>query len=327
IPIQISSPEQANQLYLRFIDPKGFVADEYLLPVGKQTQNEMPDLETLKTTISQKDNRIIAKGKNFECQVDKATGQILSMIRNGKKIINGGPWLMALPLTGGGCYPNHNANTPPFNELCSEWNVKSVNANKEENDVLISVDGSYKEFDGNYTLRINANGEIQVTYSFDALQDVNPRQWGLVFEAPKEFDQLFWRRDGMWSVYPEDHISRTVGSANLYYKGVPDSIHARIQPTWAWSRDHNQLGSNDFRSTRRNIWYAGLNNQAGNQITIRSNGKQHWRSWLHNDRIRFLIAEFVTAGNEMFLEGYYAPYRKPIKTGDTISGAVTLRIE
>lgn len=327
IPIQISSPEQANQLYLRFIDPKGFVADEYLLPVGKQTQNEMADLETLKTTLSQKNNLIIAKGKNYECSINKNSGQIVSMIRNGKEIINGGPWLMALPLTGGGCYPNHNANTPPFNELCSEWNVKSVNTDKEEDDVLINVEGSYKEFDGSYTLRINANGEMQVTYSFDALQDVNPRQWGLVFEAPKEFDQLFWRREGLWSVYPEDHISRTVGTADLYYKGVPDSIHARIQPTWAWSRDHNQLGSNDFRSTRRNIWYAGLNNQAGNQITIRSNGQQHWRSWLHNDRIRFLIAEFVTAGNEMFLEGYYAPYRKPVKAGDTISGAITLRIE
>jgi beta-galactosidase len=40
-----------------------------------------------------------------------------------------------------------------------------------------------------------------------------------------------------------------------------------------------------------------------------------------------LVADFVTAGNEMFLEGYYAPYRKPIKKGDTIKGTIELRTE
>ena len=34
----------------------------------------------------------------------------------------------------------------------------------------------------------------------------------------------------------------------------------------------------------------------------------------------FLVADFVTAGNEMFLDGYYAPYRKPIKSNDIIKG-------
>ena len=28
----------------------------------------------------------------------------------------------------------------------------------------------------------------------------------------------------------------------------------------------------------------------------------------------------MTAGNEMFLDGYYAPYRKPIKSNDIIKG-------
>lgn len=88
--------------------------------------------------------------------------------------------------------------------------------------------------------------------------------------------------------------------------------------------DFNELGSNDFRSTRRNIWYAGLRDAEGHAVTVRSNGRQHWRSWLEKDRIRFLVADFVTAGDEMFLGSYYAPYRKPLKTGDRIQGKVTL---
>ena len=91
--------------------------------------------------------------------------------------------------------------------------------------------------------------------------------------------------------------------------------------------DYNELGSNDFRATRRNIWYAGLTDRSGSKITVCSNGEQHWRSWLDKDKIRFLIADFVTAGNEMFLESYYAPYRKPIKKGDKIEGTISLRVE
>ena len=88
--------------------------------------------------------------------------------------------------------------------------------------------------------------------------------------------------------------------------------------------DYNELGSNDFRSTRRNIWYAGLKDGNGSKITVPSNGKQHWRSWLEKDKIRFLVADFVTAGNEMFLSSYYAPYRKPLKKGDRIGGEIVV---
>lgn len=60
--------------------------------------------------------------------------------------------------------------------------------------VLVKVAGAYKEFSGSYDLKINAGGELSVTYSFDALEEVNPRQWGLVFEAPVSYDKTFWRR-------------------------------------------------------------------------------------------------------------------------------------
>lgn len=180
---------------------------------------------------------------------------------------------------------------------------------------------------GQYRLLINANGELMADYAFRALQEVNPRQWGLVFETRKAFNQLFWRRKGMWSVYPADHISRPVGTAQLFYAGLPEKVDPRVAPTWNWSYDYNELGSNDFRSTRRNIWFAGLESADGSKVTVRSNGQQHWRSWLAGDNIRFLVADFVTAGNEMFLGAYYAPYRQPLKKGDVIKGKITLRTE
>ena len=328
--LRITAPQpsaEAHELYLSFTDPRGFVADEYLIPVGKQSQNELSTLSPLSTRLKEKKDRYVITGKDFTCEISRTSGQILSLKKKEKELLNGGPWLMALPLTGGGCYPNHNANTPIFNDLCSEWEVKTIEAERQGEDVIVKVSGTYKEFSGSYELKINANGELSVSYAFDALQDVNPRQWGLVFEAPASFDKTFWRRKGMWSVYPSDHISRPVGEASLFYEGIPAKVNPRMEPAWSWSMDYNELGSNDFRSTRRNIWYAGLKDQTGSTITVRSNGEQHWRSWLANDKIRFLVADFVTAGNEMFLEGYYAPYRKPLKKGDHIGGEISVRVE
>lgn len=327
IHIPIGNPNEANELYLSFTDPRGFVADEYIIPVGKQVQNELPGLQRQATQLKKTNDIYRITGKDFSCEVNRATGQIVSLKRGKQEVLNGGPWLMALPLNGGGCYPNHNANTPLFNDICSEWKPTEINAVKEGDDVIITVKGSYKEFEGNYKLTINAGGELSVSYTFNALADVNPRQWGLVFEAPATFDKTFWRRDGLWSVYPDDHISRPVGEADLFYSGLPSRLSPRVEPTWSWSLDYNELGSNDFRSTRRNIWYAGLINHSGNKVTAVSNGKQHWRSWLEKDRIRFLVADFVTAGNEMFLGSYYAPFREPLKAGDVIGGQAILYIE
>lgn len=271
-------PEKANELYLSFVDPCGFTADEYLIPVGRQIQNESQVLAAVPTRLKEKKDRYMITGKDFTCEISRISGQILSVKKGKKEVLNGGPWLMALPLTSGGCYPNHNANTPAFNDLCSDWKVEKVDAVREGNDVVVKVKGAYKEFAGSYDLKVNANGELSVVYAFDALEDVNPRQWGLVFEAPVSFDQTFWRRDGLWSVYPSDHISRPVGEASLFYEGLPKKVDPHTEPAWSWSMDYNELGSNDFRSTRRNIWYAGLRSMNGSKITVPSNGRQHWRS-------------------------------------------------
>lgn len=324
--IKADQPQTAHTLSLHFIDPRGFEVDTYVIPVGEQLANKVESMAKIKTKLSSSKTAFKITGKGFECLISKSNGQVLSLKKEGQEVVTGGPWLMALPLTGGGCYPNHNAHTPAFNDVCSEWKVEKITANQVDADVVVTVVGSYKEFKGGYSLIINANGELSVDYKFEALADVDPRQWGLVFEAPLSYDQLFWRRDGLWSVYPDDHIGRTSGEALLKYNLVPDSVSSRTAPTWAWSYDANELGSNDFRSTRKNIWFAGLKSATANrELIIISNGKQHWRSWKEGNHIHFLVADFVSPGNEMFLGSYYSKYRRPIKKGDTINGSMKMR--
>lgn len=316
-----------TELYLSFSDSQGRLIDEFLLPVGVQTEGSLADLPPSATRLTQKADRFIITGKDFRCEISRADGRILSLRQGGRTLLCGGPYLMALPLTGGGCYPNHNADTPVFNDVCQGWKATDVEVRTEGDRIVLSVTGTYELWEGGYELYICANGEVTASYRFTALQTINPRQWGLVFEAPASFSRTFWKRKGMWSVYPELHISRPEGTAELFYPHVPRKPHPHTAPSWEWSMDSNQLGSNDFRATRRNIYQAGLTEEAGGRIRVCSDGQQHWRSWLETDRIRFLVADFVTAGNEMFLEGYYAPYRKPVKKGETIQGHIQLRME
>lgn len=75
---------KANELYLSFADPRGFTADEYLIPVGRQVQNELQALPTASTRLKEKKDRYVVTGKDFSCEISRVSGQILS-VKKGKK--------------------------------------------------------------------------------------------------------------------------------------------------------------------------------------------------------------------------------------------------
>jgi len=69
----------------------------------------------------------------------------------------------------------------------------------------------------------------------------------------------------LWSAYPKDHIGRNRGTAHRRGEGangVPE-----VRPRWTWAEDEKDFslfgsedtggrGSNDFRSTKENFYYA-----------------------------------------------------------------------
>ncbi len=168
-------------------------------------------------------------------------------------------------------------------------------------------------------------GEFEVSYRLDVLADVDPRQWGLVFTLPLEFDTLRWVRDAQWSWYPEDHIGRPAGTAHA------DQVARRIieEPgkalTGPWSLDANALGTNDFRSTKGRIREAGLSARDGRSFqVVSSDASQSVRAWVDGDRIRLLVAGFNTGGDDHFFDTHYAAERRPLKKGATISSSFRL---
>ena len=55
---------------------------------------------------------------------------------------------------------------------------------------------------------------LTVSYRYEILKNINPRQVGLVFKLPGTFQQLEWDRTGQWNYYPDDHIGRLKGFAS-----------------------------------------------------------------------------------------------------------------
>jgi len=172
---------------------------------------------------------------------------------------------------------------------------------------------------------LNDAGEFEVSYRLDVLADADPRQWGLVFTLPLEFDTLRWVRDAQWSWYPDDHIGRPIGSAHA------DAVARRVieEPgkamTGPWALDANALGTNDFRSTRGHIREASLSARDGRAFqVVSSDASQSVRAWVDGDRIRLLVAGFNTGGNDHFFDTHYAAERRPLKKGATISSSFRL---
>jgi len=52
------------------------------------------------------------------------------------------------------------------------------------------------------------------------------------------------------------------------------------------------MGTNDFRSTKRNIVHASIRNSVGSGLYIESTGKQHLRASAESDRIAVFLSDW-----------------------------------
>jgi beta-galactosidase len=160
------------------------------------------------------------------------------------------------------------------------------------------------------------------------LQDISPRQTGLVFTVPHFYNQLEWKRKGYWNAYPKDHIGALEGTAKAFNETLPVSGLAgpSKEPTTAWSFDQTANGSNIFRSTKENIYTAVLSGNGKERISVLSDGTQHFRAWIDGNNIRFLVADYNNAGRDTYLVSHAQKGYRPLRKGDSIKGVVRLRL-
>lgn len=328
--LEVRLPEslrQAETMELTVTGVRGFVIDEYsfrILPGSGQPMQRL----TGKLSFQEKTDRIEIESLAGHFTIDKRNG-LLSADRNGKVILQQSPSLMVLPLNGEGegiQMTGKDQKFTPYNPLCENWVAQSVSLMPGEKLVCVKVTGAYKEAEGSLEYRFHDNGEVEFVYDFTMLQEVSPRQTGLVFTLPSSFSHLDWKRKGYWSVYPSDHIGALQGKAEAFNASLPVSGLAgpSKQPSVSWSLDQTAAGSNMFRSTKENIYTVNLKNPAGETLTVVSDGTQHTRSWIEEDAIRLLVAGYNNPGKENFLIPHAEKEYRPLRKGDKVEGKIRL---
>lgn len=329
--IEVRLPEElrnAEIMELAVTGVRGFVIDEYrfrILP--EQLKEQTPDQTGTLSWQEGPDAIEIQSGKGH-FSINRRTG-LLSAECNGKTVLHQSPSLMVLPLNGEGegiQMVGKDQKFEPYNPVCEDWLAQSVIFAPGEEVVSVKVKGNYKEAEGVLEYRFHKNGEVTFTYDFTMLQDISPRQTGLVFTLPSSFTHLDWERKGYWTVYPEDNIDALKGEAEAFDKSLPVSGLAgpSKQPSKPWSYDQTAAGSNLFRSTKENIYRAGLKSKEGNSVTVISDGTQHVRPWIEKEATRLLVAGYNNPGRENFLIPHAEKGYRPLKRGDKVEGVVKL---
>jgi beta-galactosidase len=315
-------------LTVKVYSPSGLLIDESLVEIGEINRANLPfSMVTEEAMKMSEDQQFIAiNNKDVKWIFDKKQGKLALATYKGDTIINGGAELMILPLHSEECKTEHSLNIPFINNTCNDWNLKSVISRIINDTINITVEGSYKEAEIVLNYIFIKGGILVTEYSFTSKDAVDPRQIGLVYSVPRSNENLSWYRKGFWSSYPDWHIGRINGEAIPFPPNVFYINKLEVAPAGDWRFDANSLGTNDFRSTKDNFYWAALTKPGGAGIIALSEGKHSFRSYVNGHVINFLVADYSNGGGEMFFAPHLEFERKPLKAGDKFTGKVTLKI-
>jgi beta-galactosidase len=312
-------PGRGQTLSLTFTHPSGLLVDSYRIPFGGESISP-PAFESPAQTplVVRREERLAGIavhviGKEFELAFDTGSGMLRRGVAFGQPLLLEFPLLHVLP-TGS-----------PLNALPDRlsWQLQSIDSNKEGENVRFMIRGTYAHFEGNYELLITPSGEVTVTADFEYKgEDIWAREVGLRFSVPKSADFLHWERHAEWNVYPPDHIGRPAGSARAYAAHTSE-----LPPAWPWGEDNSPMGSNDFRSTKRNIHWVALRSSDGYGVVVHSNGRQHARAMVETDRISLHVNGWYGGTNAGWWEWEHNYGKgRPLRKGDHIRETVRLQL-
>jgi len=300
--------------------------DQYVFDLSKPVITEkVISNEPIKWSLN--GSAQIAESSNIKVSISNEN--LIISDRSGKEILNGWPVLMLIPFNSVGD-TQMTKDTPEyglFSPAASNRKIEAVELVKEVSSVTITLKESYIEAAGKMILNVFNDGRIELSYEYKMLTDANLRQWGISFTLPQTMNTLNWKRKGLWNVYPENHIGRNEGTAKLFYDHPFCGLAGpSVKPAWDYNMDQTKFGSNDFRSTKRNILQASLQSEKSSGIKVISDGLQHLRCWTLNEKVYMLVSEYDNPGSERFLRDHASKFEIPLKYGQTINGIINLQI-
>ncbi|NCO18951.1 MAG: hypothetical protein GW900_02685 [Gammaproteobacteria bacterium] len=166
--------------------------------------------------------------------------------------------------------------------------VEGVEVKPTARALQIVIRDRYEGFAGSVTWTLDRRGVGQVAYDCTySGADLSAREIGARFVLPAECDELSWDRWSKWGVCPEDSISRPNGRAKAHRDATGVSPPEGTRPTWSWSLDETELGTNDFRSVKLNVYQAALLSPRGAGVRLLANADAHARACLDKRGVLF----------------------------------------
>ena len=331
--LQILTKEKAKTFRIIFYDPNGFVANEEYYDFN--TEVVLSSKENSKLSYTENENSYLIVQGEISYRISKITGMVVSVKKGDIPVLSQGPLFTLVPLNSENGGKNNIAGETYqriINPLQNfPWYVKyasNIRFDETTEAFRVSANVTFKEGKGKIGYTFSKDGKFSTEYEIEdaSKNGTSPYQYGLMLQLPKTFENLTWKRKGDFSSYPQDHIGRNEGTAKLNAKVTNGVEPWRVEPVHAWKDDANELGSNDFKSTKRNIFQAALTDDNGTKVTVMSNTNQASRTWLQEEHIQWLIADYSNNGSERF---YGTPHSNGrINTKDRVlKGELVLIIE
>lgn len=218
-------------------------------------------------------------GDHFEIAFDGANGRIRRALLDRHPVLYQTPQLHVLPIE---------ATLDEFPQFATWRLTKPLDIQAVGPDYEVVETGTYRDFSGELRFRISPEGGMRVSYDFTYTgTDVRAREVGLQIGVPLWCDRLQWKRRGEWTVYPEDHIGRNEGVAMAHAPGPQV-----VPPQQPYALDDTPIGTNDFRSTKRNFVFGTLTDKDGFGIGIEAIGSQHLRAKVDTDLIEVNVNDW-----------------------------------
>ena len=308
-----------SRLHIHFLDGIGRLVDEESIQFGEAPKTSPPAPDPGKLRIRREHmlagDFLSVVGKSFEIAFDNEEGGIKRLLADGQDLLFETPSLHIQPIESG---------SPDLPHPWSWKLTRPLAVTRDGSEVVVTASGKYLDGEGATVYRITPTGELNVHYDFTYLgPDVTVREIGMRIGVPPWCDNLQWSRRGEWSTYPGDHIGRNEGRARAH-----SGIERTVPPTHAFSQDDTPMGTNDFRSTKRNLQSASITSEGGYGLAIVSNGEQHLRASAETDRIALFINDWFGGTSAIAWGEWSLNYGKGhlLRTHDQVQGNLRLRI-
>lgn len=318
LEIPVKSPIQpGSDLQLRFMHGEDEV-NVFAVQIGKAPVSPMPpsNAHPLRRTDQELLSGITPRidGDGFSAGVGSERGLLDYFVLNNAVTLYDQPQIHILPIRGA---------LPSF-PYPRNWTLdRPVDISENDGSITITSQGHYPDLVGTYTTTLTPNGDLTISYDFQYDgPELHTIEMGFEFGVPVWMDRLSWKRTGEWTWYPEDHIAALSGDIQAH-TGKP----AFVIPTWPYSEDDSPMGSNDFRSTKRNITEASIRDSAGRGWAIHSDGSQHLRVSVESDRVAVYVNDWY-GGSTAPLGEYVSNYGdgKVLHSGQHIRSTLRLSL-